>query len=115
MLRISSLVGLASSYNALSGGALGNLGNLGTAASALGLMQALQDGNTAGMVPSFNAITNHGIAPAINTALSANGVPYLAIAMALNDFENQAMQRSTSLIGMCFGNAANDVHMKKVA
>jgi hypothetical protein len=79
--RFTSLVGLASSFNTLSDGALGNLGNLGAAASALGLMQAMQDGNTAGIVSGAQSdgntlrkdISQEGFAEHLIAILQDNG------------------------------------------
>ena len=106
--RLGSLVGLASSINTLSDGALGNLGNLGTAASALGLMQALQDGNTAGVVSGINAVSGGAIDGALNSAVNSalgtasSSVPYVSIALALNDFEKHVGSSLGTLVGTFF-------------
>ena len=106
--RFSSLVGLASSFNTLSGGALGDLGKLGTAASVLGLMQALQDGNTAGIISGINGLSGGQIDLAINGAVNnalgtASSVPYVSVALALNDFEKHVGQSIGTLVGTYFG------------
>jgi hypothetical protein len=56
------------------------------------------------MITSFNAATG-AIDGAINTALSTNGVPYLAIAMALKDFDKHPGQSIGTLAGMALGQA----------
>ncbi len=107
--RFTSLVGLASSFNTLSDGALGNLGNLGAAASALGLMQALQDGNTGGVVSGINAVSGGAIDGALNSAVNSalgtasSSVPYVSIALALNDFEKHVGSSLGTLVGTFFG------------
>ena len=107
--RFTSLVGLASSFNTLSGGTLGNLGNLGTAASVLGLFQSLQDGNTAGIISGINGISGGQIDGALNSAVNSalgtasSSVPYVSIALALNDFEKHPGQSIGTLVGLYFG------------
>lgn len=101
--HFSSLLGLANSINTLSDGSLGNLGGLNTFSSYVGLAQSLEHGNMLGTLSSINGLSGQAIDGALNTALGSTGVPYLGIAMALNDFEHHPGQSIGSLVGMYFG------------
>jgi len=102
--RLSSVVGLATNYNTLSGGALGDLSKLGTVASALSLFQAAHDGNVAGIISGINAVSGGQIDLALNSALgTASSVPYVSIALALNDFDKHVGQSVGTLVGVWLG------------
>ncbi len=102
--RFGSVVGLAGSYNTLSGGTLGDLSKLDATSSALSLLQAAQDGNTAGIVAGINAISDKAIDGAISSALGATGstIPYVSVALALNDFDRHVGSSVGTLVGTFF-------------
>lgn len=101
--HFSSLLGLANSINTLSDGSLGNLGGLNTFSSYISLAQSLEHGNVLGTLSSINGLSGQAIDGALNSALGSTGVPYLGIAMALNDFEHHPGQSLGSMIGMVWG------------
>jgi hypothetical protein len=105
--RVTSLINLATNLNTLSNGALGDLGSLGSAASVLNLFQSLEHGDAAGIVSGINTLSGGVVDNAINSALGSSGIPFVSIALALNDFDKHPGQR--------IGEAANDDYMRKVA
>lgn len=113
--HFSSLLGLANSINTLSDGSLGNLGRLNTFSSCVGLVQNIEHGNVLGTLASINGLSDQAVDAALNSALGSTGVPYLSIAMALNDFEHHPGQSIGSLIGMYWGPLGSAINVAKHA
>lgn len=117
--HFSSLLGLANSINTLSNGSLGNLSSLNTFSSYISLAQNIEHGNVLGTLSSINAISLVGgqgaIDAALNSALGSTGVPYLNIAVALNDFEHHPGQSMGSLVGMYFGPLGSAINVAEHA
>ncbi|MBT0569089.1 cadherin-like domain-containing protein [Curvibacter sp. CHRR-16] len=101
--HFNSLLGLANNINSLSEGSLGNLGTLNTLSSSIGLIQNIENHNLLGTLSSINGLSDQAVDAALNNALGSTGVPYVGIALALNDFEHHPGQSIGSLVGMYFG------------
>lgn len=101
--HFNSLLGLANSINTLSDGALGNLGSYNTVSSYINLAQNIENGNLLGTLSSINGLSDQAIDGALNSALGSSGVPYLSMAIALNDFEHHPGQSLGSMLGMAWG------------
>jgi hypothetical protein len=101
--HLNALVGLANNINTLTEGGLGNLDGLGQVLGGINLIQALNDHNIAGVISGVNALSNQAIDGMVNKALGTTGVPYVGVALALNDFDKHPGQSIASLVGMYFG------------
>jgi len=101
--HFNSLLGVANSINTLNDGALGNLGTYNTIASTINLAQSIENGNLLGTLSSINGLSDQAIDGALNSALGSTGVPYISIAIALNDFEHHPGQSMGALLGMAWG------------
>ena len=76
----------------------------GPALSYISLAQAIDKGDVAGMITSINSLSGNSIDLALNSALGSSAVPYVAVVMALNDFDKHPGQSIGSLVGtLCFG------------
>jgi hypothetical protein len=106
--RFSTALNLANNIDILSHGAVNNIGSLqglNTAASIISLAQSIESGNLLGTLSSVNGLSGQAIDSAVNQALGTTGVPYIGIALALNDFEHHPGQSIGSLVGLAMGGA----------
>ncbi len=105
--KLSAVVGL---YNAIDGlgaafsGTGNNLpGDLGAAAGWLSLAQGLQSGDGFVIAAGLNSVSDQALDGALNSAFGSTGVPYVSIALALHNFEDNPAQSIGTLVGMYFG------------
>jgi hypothetical protein len=105
--KLSAVVGL---YNAIDGlgaafsGSGNNLpGDLGAAAGWLSLAQGLQSGDGFVIAAGLNSVSDQALEGALNSAFGSTGVPYVSIALALHNFEDNPAQSIGTLAGMYFG------------
>jgi LysM repeat protein len=105
--KLSAVVGLYNSVDGL-GAAFGGHGNnlpgdLGVAANWLGLVQGLQSGDAFMIASGINSVSNQALDGALNSAFGSSNIPYVSIALALHNFEDNPAQSIGTLVGMAIG------------
>ena len=86
---------LLQDFNTLTGGALDALPGmpmLGDLLGAVQIISSIDQGNWAGAVSGINNLTGGAVDSAVNSALGSSGVPYVSVALALNDFDKHPGQ-----------------------
>ncbi len=97
--KLSALAGL---HNALAGVGTDLPGDFGGAASWLSFAQGIESGNVSMTVAGLNSVSDQAIDGAINSALGSNGIPYISVALAVSNFEDNPAQSIGTLAGMYF-------------
>ncbi len=100
---LGKLSALAGMHTSLTGVGTELPGDLSGVSSWLSLTQGIQSGNVSMTVAGLNSVSDQALDGALNSAAGSSGVPYVGVALALNNFEANPAQSIGTLVGMYFG------------
>lgn len=95
--KLSALAGL---HNALASVGTDLPGDFSGAAGWLSFAQGIQSGNVSMTVAGLNSMSDQALDGALNSVLGSSGIPYVGVALALNNFESNPAQSMGTLGGM---------------
>lgn len=98
--KLSALAGL---HNALAGVGTHLPGDFSGAAGWLSFAQGIESGNVSMTVAGLNSLSDQAVDGALNSAIGSTGVPYVSVALAINNFEANPAQSIGTMVGMYFG------------